>query len=142
MPSNTVSEIMTREVVCFDEDDGIIKIANAMKSKRISCVIIKKGHSPVGIITERDMTYKVVAGEMDLYSTRARDVMSSPIQVIPPEVNIFYASQLMKKTGVKRFPIVKNKKLVGIITQSDIIRFFNEAQRKFVIDSLRRSGIE
>jgi len=130
---------MTRNVVCFNEDDNIIKIAKEMIKKKISCVIVQKKGVTTGVITEKDMTGKVVAEGRDIYSTKAGDIMSSPVQVIPPETNIFYASQLMKKTGFKRFPVVKGKKLVGVITQSDILRYFNEQRKQYVLDVLKKN---
>lgn len=140
MADNIVGGIMTRDVVCFNQEDSIIKIAREMKKRNISGVLIKRGSTPIGVITERDMTGRVVADERDLISTKAKDIMSSPIYSIPPETNVLYASQLMKKSGFKRFPVIKNGKLVGIITQSDIIRFFNEQKKQFVIDSLKNSS--
>lgn len=139
--ADNVSEIMTKIVVCFEEDDGIVPIAKEMKKKNISCVIIKRDNMPVGVITEKDMSGRVVAEERDIRQTKAGDIMSSPVHTIPPETNIFYTSKMMKKTGFKRFPVMKNKKLVGIITQSDILRYFNEQRKQYVLDVLKKSGV-
>lgn len=134
---NTVQDVMTKDVVCFCENDRIVDIAKVMKERNISGVIIKRGELPIGVITERDMSSKVIGGELDVSRTLAKDIMSYPVRTIPPETNVYYVSQLMKKAKFKRFPVTKNGKMVGIITQSDIVRFFNEERRKMVLEAIR-----
>ncbi|MBU2634340.1 MAG: CBS domain-containing protein [Nanoarchaeota archaeon] len=134
-----VKDIMTKKVITSIESDSLMSIGKKMAKYGISCVVIVKDKKPIGIITERDLSQKVVAKNMDCKKTGAKRVMSKPIQTIKPETNIYFTNQLMKKKKFRRFPVAKDGKLVGIITQSDLIKYFADQRKKFVIESLKRN---
>lgn len=134
-----VKDIMSKNVVTFSENSKLIDIAKSMGAKNISCVVITKNKIPIGIITERDMTKTVVAKNLDAKKTEAIDVMSSPVISIEPETNIYYAKKLMKEKNFRRFPVTKNKKLIGLITKTDLVDYFAEQRKKFVLKSLNKS---
>ncbi len=132
----TVQDIMSKKVKTSTEDESLINIGKIMKKNDVSTVIIVRGTKPKGIITERDMAQKVVASGLDVREENARDIMTSPIVTIKPTTNIFYASDLMGKEKFKKLPIVEKGKLIGIVTQTDVIRYMREQRKKFVLSNL------
>ena len=131
-----VKDIMFKKFTTFDPNSSIEKIAAWMGKNDVGAVMITKKGKLIGIITERDMVKRVIAKDLDPKKTEASQVMTSPVDSIPPEANIYYTSKIMQKKGYKRYPIVKNGKLVGIISQSILIDYFTEQRKKFVLSSL------
>ena len=132
----TVKDIMLKKFTTFDPNSSIEKIAAWMGKNDVGAVFITKNGKLVGIITERDMVKRVIAKDLDPEKTKASDVMTSSVESILPEANIYYTSKLMQKKGYKRYPVVKNGKLIGIISQSILIDYFTEQRKKFVLSSL------
>ncbi len=84
-------------------------------------MIVVSGEKPIGILTERDLVKKIVAKATDPQAVKVGDVMSSPLVTISPEASLRDAASLMLKSGVKRLPVTSNERLVGIITDTDLV---------------------
>jgi CBS domain-containing protein len=76
----------------------------------------------VGIITERDVLKNVVKPNMDLKLVEAKAIMSRPLITILEDATIEEASQSMLINNIKKLPVVRDNRLVGILTSSDIVR--------------------
>ncbi|MEE8401079.1 MAG: CBS domain-containing protein [Candidatus Hydrothermarchaeaceae archaeon] len=113
--------IMTKNVVTVSGDMPVSEAARIMEKGNIGSVIVLKGDSPVGIVTERDITYRVVSPDKKPSSVKVSEIMSRPVLTIDPEINITDASKIMAKNNLRRLPVIKNGKLVGIITNKDIV---------------------
>ncbi len=135
----TVSKIMTKKVVTCSPDTSIMEAARKMKNKTISSVVVIEKKKPVGIVTERDFTEKVVSVNLDTKKHSVKDIMTHPVISISPETNIYYANEYMQKKGFRRFPVANNKgELVGIITQRDLLNYFTAQRKKFVMQNLSK----
>ncbi len=129
---------MIKKVITFKGDSSIKDVAEKMGKLDIGCAIIVNGQKPIGIITERDMVKRVVGKKLDVDKIKAKEIMTSPVETINPEANIYYVSKVMKEKGYKRYPVAKNGKLVGLVTQTDLINYFTEQRRKFVLSNLSK----
>lgn len=135
----TVSKIMTKKVVTCSPDTSIMEAAKKMKNKTISSVVVIEKKKPVGIVTERDFTKKVVSVNLDTKKHKVKEIMTKPVISIPPETNIYYANEYMQKKGFRRFPVANKKgELVGIITQRDLLNYFTMQRKKFVMQNLSK----
>ena len=117
-----VSEVMSFPVITATKDATVYDIANIMKEKNIGAVVIVEGNEPVGIVTERDIVKRVVSKNLKPKDVLAEKVMSKKIVTISQNASITEAAKIMATHGVKRLPVVENGELVGIVTQSDIIK--------------------
>lgn len=136
----TVNKIMTKSVFTAKESDDIYYIAKVMKRKNIGSCIILKNKKPIGIITERDLTQKVLAKNLLAKKTKAKDIMSSPCSTTTPEANIFYVNKFMDKKKFKKMPVVnKAGNLVGVLTQTDLNKYFTAQRKKFVLSTLNKT---
>jgi len=135
----SVKEVMTKKVVVFDEEDSIQDIAKKMKDKGIGSVLIIKNDQAVGIITERDLVHKLIAGNLNAKETKAKQIMNSPLVSIRSDADINYASKIMEDKDIKKMPVVDGNKLVGIITQTDLAKYFTEQRKKFVLSHLGKN---
>jgi CBS domain-containing protein len=119
MPS--VKDIMTKEVVKISVNDNVFAAAEIMNSSEIGCLVVVDGENPLGIITERDIVRRVVAKELPL-ETKVSKVMSKSLITIDPEASLKEASRVMSSHKIRRLPVLKQNKLVGIIVSADFVR--------------------
>ena len=126
-----VREIMSRDVICLSEKASTKEVVDVMLSNQIGALpLVDADENLVGIVTERDIALSL-AGEMD--DRTAQDYMSTKVFTTTPGTPIEGACKIMVRNGLRRIPIVGGeadiskaaKKLLGIVTSTDIIRFLN-----------------
>ncbi len=117
-----VKEIMTKRIVTIDQEKTVQQAAKKMVKSRVGSIIVLKKNKPIGIITETDMNKRVVALAKDPKKLKAKDIMSSPIVFIDPNDDISEVVDKMKKYKIRRFPVIKKGKIIGILTHTDIAR--------------------
>jgi len=117
-----VKDVMVTEVVTADAESNVRDAVERMNDYDIGCLIVKEREQFVGILTERDVLRRVVTEARNPKETLVRDVMSKSLTVVGPEASLEEATFLMLERGVKKLPVVEGKKLVGIVTLTDIAR--------------------
>jgi CBS domain-containing protein len=118
-----VRDIMNEEVITLTGTSTVQEAAVLMRDNEIGSVIIVDSldsTKPIGIITERDIMVNVTA-ENKSAETLCKDAMSSPIFTIPPKILLTDAMHQMSNKHIKRLIVVENQRMVGIISQSDIL---------------------
>ncbi len=121
-----ISDIMRRDVVTCNIDDTLDIVSKKMQEKNVGSIIVLQNNKPVGIITERDICYKAVSKNLKPSDVKARDVMSSPLISIKPLDNIYDAIRIMKENRIRRLPVIENDKLLGIVSERDILTLIPE----------------
>ena len=116
-----VSEYAFKDFVVIAMTDTIASVAKAMKRAGAGEAIVVQNEEPIGIVTERDILFKVVANGRDPLSTQAQHVMSAPVEGIDEEANVADAIAKMSTLGVRRLVVRRGKKTVGLITQKRIV---------------------
>ncbi|NND86170.1 MAG: CBS domain-containing protein [Nitrosopumilus sp.] len=149
LESIKVSKLMQTKLITAEPSDPVLLVENLLLKYGISRVIIKRNQKPVGIITFRDFVpakipqwiadsadprevqeYKFKKGLEEshgnqmsyLFPFNATDIMSTNPITIESEGEIKKAVTLMMKHNISGLPVVKNSKLVGILTKSDIVK--------------------
>ncbi len=122
---STVERIMNRRVATITPTVMLQEAVRKMNELKIGCLVVESRGEPVGIITERDILRLVENGRSP-NDLMVKMIMSSSLEVIGEDQSIREAASLMQKDGIRRLPVVKDGKLVGIITSTDIIRAANE----------------
>jgi len=118
-----VEDVMVKEVITIDESSSVKEAAEVMNKFEIGCLIAVRKGKAMGIITERDLLKRVVADAKDAIKTKVKDVMSSPLVVVEPNMDLEDAVKLMFQMKIKKLPVVDEKRLVGLVTLTDIARF-------------------
>ncbi len=122
-----VKEIMTKDVVTITKGILITEAANVMKKKDISCLVVTCGDIVEGIVTERDVLRKIIASQKMLHQIEVRDIMSAPVVTIDDDSDILDALDVLRKKHIRRIVAVnKNKKMTGIITESDFMKLLQK----------------
>ncbi len=106
--SQKVREFLETNYTLLDEDTNVSEATRIMKEKGISSVLVisKRGAEPTGIVTERDILYKVVAENKEPFKTTLKEIMSSPIITINEDASVKDAVSLMRGKGIRRLVVV------------------------------------
>jgi CBS domain-containing protein len=129
-------EIMSPDVVTIAPEAFLYEAARLMGEKHIGSLIVTKYHTPVGIITERDLLSKVLAIGRSLKEEKVESVMSYPLVTVSQTTKIKEVAQTMiNKKG--RLAVFDGGKLVGVITSSDLIKNLPDiAETEVKVDDL------
>jgi CBS domain-containing protein len=117
----TVKDIMTKNVVSICVYNSVFEAAELMSSNRVACLVIMDGEVPIGIVTERDIVRRVVAKKMPL-DTKISEVMSKSLITVGPDASLKEAARLMSSNKIRRLPVLKQNRLVGIVVAADFVR--------------------
>ena len=111
--------------------DSVFTISNLMKEGKVgSIIIIDQNTDPVGIITERDIVRRLISDGKDPTITKAADIMSKPLRTVEEDTHLYDVAKKMVKHKIRRLPVVNdNNTLVGIVTVTDIIKYFHEKNK-------------
>ena len=118
-----VEDVMVKDVITISYRASVKRAAQVMNKHEIGCLIVVKGRKAVGIVTERDMLKRVVAKAANPQKTKVEEIMSHPLIVVEPDMDLEDAVKLMFEMKIKKLPVVEKGKLVGLISITDIARF-------------------
>ncbi len=108
-------------------DATVVRAAKLMEKQDSSCVFVESKGKILGIITERDITRRVVGKGASPEKTKVKSVMTSPIIATPPDTSIEDALKAMTANKVRRLPVVDEKAgLVGLVRVADIAKALAE----------------
>jgi CBS domain-containing protein len=108
--SQKAGDIIERDVATLCEDDNVVEATRLMNSKNTSCIIVrlKNSEEPIGIVTDRDILYRVVAESKDPSKITLKEIMSSPLHTVDKDMLVKDAVSIMRNKGIRRI-VVTNK---------------------------------
>jgi len=115
-----VKDIMTRKVRTIPVGTSVLEAAREMSAHRIGCLVIVDAGKPVGIVTEGDVSRTMANGGSPA-RTRLRST-GKKLKTIGSEAKVEEAARKMADAGIKKLPVIDDGRLVGIVTQTDIVR--------------------
>jgi CBS domain-containing protein len=122
-----VRDVMTRTVVVIDPDRSVEDAAKRMAAKRIGGLVVVRYGRPIGLITERDILWRVTAKGRSPSKVRVRDAMVSPVVTVSPLTTLRAAARLMLEKETRFLVVTRLDEVEGIITASDLTEGFLEA---------------
>lgn len=114
---------MTANVISMSVNDTVKQAACVMRDNDIGSVLVMKSDFAEGIVTEKDVINKVVAEGGNPEKIKLKDIMSSPLTLAGVDDYVEDAAIEMRDKNIRRMPVTDEKKIVGIITDSDISRY-------------------
>jgi CBS domain-containing protein len=117
-----VAEAMRKSVVTVDEGISVTEASMIMRNKGEGCAIILRQGKPFGIVTERDVTWKVAGEGLDPKNVKVFEVMSTPLITINPDADLQEAAKVMKEYKIRRLAVVQESILYGVLTAADVSR--------------------
>jgi uncharacterized protein (DUF2267 family) len=107
--------------VALDPERSALEGARAIEINNIGAVIVQDAGRVVGIVTDRDLTVRVIGRGLDPRVTPLADVMTRDVATLPAEASRTDAIRLMVARNVRRIPLVEDGRLVGIVTLDDLL---------------------
>jgi len=116
-------DIMTTDVVTVDGSATVAEAVKLMKEKKVRALMVdrRSEEDAYGIVTQRDVVYGVVAQDLDASEVKISEIMSKPLVVVNPDLDVKYVARLMAHQGLSRAPVLFEQKLQGVVSISDII---------------------
>ncbi|MCF8207881.1 MAG: CBS domain-containing protein [Rhodoferax sp.] len=113
----------------------VFEAAKMMEQKKVSAVLVVANESLVGIFTERDAVFRVIAQGRDVSTTPLGEVMTPSPMTVDPEKTFGFALLMMHENGFRHVPVIANGKPVGIVSSRsaldpDMEEFVSEEQRR------------
>jgi CBS domain-containing protein len=118
-----VDHFMSKQVVTADEEMLLEKVAVIMAEKHVGSVIVTSQEDPVGIFTERDLLTKILCKNKSLIE-EVGNVCSLPLITAPIGISVHDAAEIMIEKHIKRLPITKDGKLVGVLSARDLVEAY------------------
>ena len=124
----SVGRICQRDVDVVRQDESVQAAAERMRQRTVGClVVVEKGQTPIGMLTDRDLVLRVVAESRNSATTTVGEVMTKCPAVVHDETPIEMALGLMRRRGFRRLPVVDvNGTLAGLVTLDDILMLLAE----------------
>ncbi len=111
---------MSNSIVSVDSSITATNAAKMMEDTGVGAIVVLENSLPIGIITDRDFTIKIV-GHAYPIDTPVRRLMSFPLITIMPDSHCGVAADLMSSMKIKKLPVVDDNQVVGIITSTDLV---------------------
>jgi len=121
-----VKDVMAKEPMMIDCNRTIKETAIAMDRSGHGCLLVTSAGRVVGIITERDLVRRALTKGGAMSRSKVKNIMSAPLIVVDPEATIEQAAKVMAHHKVRRLPVVGKGGLTGLITVTDVAKYFSE----------------
>jgi len=125
--------VMTKNPACCLPADTVTKAAELMKSHNIGSIPVIENEQTkklIGIVTDRDLTLKIVAAGLDAKSTKVESVMTRKVVTCRAGTDLQKALDAMSEHQFRRIPIVnKNNKILGMISQADVATRYGHSKK-------------
>ena len=120
-----IADFMTTSVISIGPYSTVQETAKFMHEKNIGSLLVKENDEYIGIVTETDLTRKVLGGGLDPKTIKVTAVMTAqPIITLDCHQPLTEANAFMAKKKVRHLPITENDKIVGMISVKDLVAFF------------------
>lgn len=127
-----------RKILTAPPETSVSNAARMMEDKNVGAVMVVENERLVGIFTERDAVFRVIARGRDARTTRLADVMTTAPHTVDPGKSYGYALLLMQENGFRHVPVIQNGKPIGIVSSRNAL---DPDMEEFVAEEQRRKHI-
>jgi len=118
-----VKDVMSERVIHVSPDTGLREVAAFMRDGDLGSVPVSEDDKLVGMVTDRDIVVRGLAGTMEVHAITAGDIMSSQIKYCYDDEDIDHVLNNMADLQIRRLPVVsRDKRLVGIVSLGDLAK--------------------
>jgi signal-transduction protein with cAMP-binding, CBS, and nucleotidyltransferase domain len=114
-----VNDLMKKKPVIIGPETNMQEVAEVFT--KVGSALVCGDHELLGIITKEDLIEKVVAKKKDPEKVYAKDVMITNVITVEPEADVYDVLLKLNKNNIRHLPVMKNKRIVGIISLKDIM---------------------
>ena len=118
---------MTKSVIVIEPERTVLEAAKRMATKKIGGLVVVQHSRPIGLVTDRDIVWKVTSTGRDSSKVLVRDIMGSPVATVSPMTTLRAAARAMIEKKTRWLVVTRLDNVEGIITASDLTEGFLEA---------------
>lgn len=115
-----VADVMTRNPVMCEVTTSIEQAARLMRDRDIGDVLVCEGSQLRGIVTDRDIVVRCIAGGADVSRSTIGDVCTGDVLSVAPSTTVEAAAQAMRAAAIRRLPVVEGGRPIGIVSLGDL----------------------
>lgn len=126
-------DLVKDNVVYMDEanlnilpEATVVEAAKKMRDKKLSALIVAGGGQNLGIITETDLSRKVVAEELNPKETKVKFIMAKPIVSIESDNSMMSAFLKMGSHNIRHVAVTEDELVMGILTMNDFVGYYTK----------------
>lgn len=135
-----VREAMTVNPRTVSLNDSVVEAAHIMEQEDVGSVpVVDTDNVLVGMITDRDITLRVVAAGKDPLSTAAGEVATRQVSPAYPDESLDEALEQMAHRQVRRLPVIEDDRVVGILAQADVVHEMKDKKIGQLIEEISES---
>lgn len=139
MFSEPVRAVMERRTLLITPPETtVIEAVKLMEQRKVGAVMVVERGALVGIFTERDAVFRVLAKDRDPQTAKLAEVMTPDPRTVDPEKTFGYALLMMHEHGFRHVPVIEDGRVVGIVSARNAL---DPDLEEFVSESLRRKQI-
>ena len=122
----TISEYMARNIKTISVDATLKELSQSFIDQGVSALLVTEGADFVGIVSDKRLSREGIAKGLNIETTTVRSIMRSEMLMIESNRPVREAQAMMKTNGVRHLVVTETGKIVGIVTISDLIRYFTD----------------
>jgi len=136
-----VKEVMTRNVELVQPNDSLMLAAQKMRDRDIGFLPVYEGDELIGVVTDRDIAVRAIAGGMNPDAILGREIVTSPVVYCFEDQSVEDAARLMSQNQIRRLVILdrNNNQPVGVVSLGDLSGILNEKTSGKVLQSVSPS---
>lgn len=119
-----VEEIMNKKIEYIESDATVYDAIEKMIDKRIRSLVVKpkdKKKDVYGVITVRDIVFKVISKNLELNKVKVEEIASKPLVCVDKDIEIEHVIKLMEKFNIARVFVCEEKKILGVVALLDVM---------------------
>ena len=120
-----IGDYMISPILSIDLESSVQEAAQFMVAHNIGSVLVKEFEEYVGIVTETDLTRKVLGKGLNAESTPVSEIMTSPILSLDCYLPLEEANRFMHKNKIRHLAVTEEEKIVGILSVKDLVSYFS-----------------
>ena len=121
-----VPDVISDQILCqISPQENVRTAARLMRERKVAAMLVMEGERLVGIITERDMTSRVIAAGLNPDIATTRDIMTAEPDTLGPDDTASDAIRMMRLHNYRHLPVVDGAKVVGMVSVRDLYAVYN-----------------
>ncbi|MBC8285499.1 MAG: CBS domain-containing protein [Nitrospinae bacterium] len=119
-----IGDYMSSPILSVDSESSVLEAANYMNANGVGCVLISELGDFVGMVTETDLTRKVLGKGLNAETTTVSSIMSSPLLSMDRYLPVEEANRFMHKNRIRHLVVTEEDKIVGMLSVKDLVSYF------------------
>ena len=137
---NTINQYMSKKLASVESEDLVLNAISLMKSRQIGSVLVyDEDKKLAGIFTERDVLTKIdIRKGEELGTLRIKDIMTKDLKTVDPDESYIEVIKVMQANNIRHMPVVKGKKVVGMVSLRDLTKRYEEDLKSMLEESFKQ----